>query len=230
MRRKSQWIASLVFFLLVVLGASPWLVRTYWAARDSNPVRRGLDRAAELGCFSCHGSLGQRGLPDPGVDDLDVPTWQKLATSRSLRDDSAIREAIVRGSFPPHDDPAIEMPAFESVLDGSDLDDLVAAFRVLSGKSVPASGSRARRGLDRAFEWRCFQCHGFAGSGGIANPRSFSGSIPGWYGPAFDDLVRNRDEFNEWILTGSLSRIDGHAIASYFTRRQRVPRLHHPRC
>ncbi len=198
------------------------MVRAYWALRTSNPVRRGLRTAGELGCFTCHGEWGTQGVPDPGVTDLNVPTWNSLAQARSLSTDSDIRNAILQGSFPPHDNPAIEMPAYEALLGGSDLDDLLAAFKVLSGRSAPALSSGARRGLDLALEWRCFQCHGFAGSGGRANPGSFSGSIPGWYGPDFDDLVRDRREFDEWVLQGSLSRLDEHAIASYFTRRQRV--------
>ena len=222
MHRRVKWILSLAIVLLLVALTAPWMVRAYWAARTSNPVRRGARTAAELGCFSCHGELGQRGIPDPGVANLHVPSWKSLAKARSLGTDSDIRHAISTGSYPPYDNPAIEMPAYEKLLNGSDLDDLVAIFKVLCGRNVPAAASGARRGLDLAFEWRCFQCHGFAGSGGLANPGSFSGFVPGWYGADFDDLVRNRREFDEWILEGSLSRLDDHVIASYFTRRQRV--------
>ena len=222
MHRRVTWTLSLVLVLLLVALAAPWMVRTYWAARTSNPVRRGLRTAGKLGCFSCHGELGQRGLPDPRVAKLNVPSWNSLAQARSPRTDSDIRDTISKGSYPPYENPAIEMPAYEELLNGSDLDDLVATFKVLSGRNVPAAASGERRGLDLAFEWRCFQCHGFAGSGGLANPGSFSGFVPGWYGADFDDLVRNRREFDEWILEGSLSRLDDHVIASYFTRRQRV--------
>ena len=222
MHRRLTWILCLAVVLLLVAVASPWMVRTYWAARTSNPVRRGLQTAGKLGCFSCHGELGQRGIPDPGVANLNVPTWNSQANARSLRTDSDIRDVISKGSYPPHENPAIEMPAYEGLLNGSDLDDLVAAFKVLCGRNGPAPASGPRRGLDLALEWRCFQCHGFAGSGGVANPGSFAGFVPGWYGPDFDDLVRTRREFDEWIVEGSLSRLDDHLIASYFTRRQRL--------
>jgi len=222
MHRKAKWILSIAVFLLLIALFAPWMVRAYWALRTSNPVRRGLHTAGKLGCFSCHGEPGQRGLPDPGVANLSVPTWTSLAKARSLSSDSDIRDAILEGSYPAADNPAIEMPAYGEFLNGRDLDDLVATFKVLSGRNVPAAGSAARRGLDLASEWRCFQCHGFAGSGGLANPGSLSGFVPGWYGPDFDDLVRNCREFDEWILEGKLARLDDHAIASYFTRRQRV--------
>jgi mono/diheme cytochrome c family protein len=222
MHRKVKWILSLAVVLLLLALAAPWMVRAYWAVRTSNPVRRGLHTASKLGCFSCHGELGQRGLPDPGVANLRVPSWTSLAKARSPRTASDIRDAISKGSYPPYDDPAIEMPAYGDFLHGSDLDDLVASFKVLSGKNVPAAASDARRGLDLALEWRCFQCHGFAGSGGLSNPGSLSGFVPGWYGSAFDDLVRSRREFDEWIREGAVARLDDHLIASYFTRRQRV--------
>ena len=223
MHRRATWILSVAVVLLLVAVALPWIIRATWAVRTSNPLRRGLRTARQLGCFSCHGELGQRGIPDPGVANLNVPTWSSLAKSRSLRTDSDIRDAISKGSYPPYDNPAIEMPAYEKLLSENDLDDLVAAFKLLCGRALPAAASGARRGLELAFEWRCFACHGPAGSGGIANPGSFSGFVPGWYGPDFDDLVRSRREFDEWILEGSLSRLDERAVASYFIRRQRLP-------
>ena len=121
------------------------------------------------------------------------------------------------------DTQAIHMPAYEDALSTPDLADLVAAFRVLSGMNVPPSDSPERRGYDLARNWRCFSCHGPAGSGGFPNPRSFAGFIPGWYGSDFEDLVQDRDEFDSWIHNGSIPRLNEHPVASFFIRRQRVP-------
>ena len=46
--------------------------------------------------------------------------------------------------------------------------------------------------------------------------------MPGWYGPAFEDLVRDRSEFEDWIRTGSISRLANATLASRFLERQRI--------
>jgi cytochrome c553 len=229
MRRR--WFRRLWFpaiLLLVLALAAPWLAGIYWSVRSSNPVRRGVRRATELGCFSCHGHLGTQGLPDPGKPSEDVPTWSGGVWMMYVRTDEDIRAMILDGSHeheepPSGERPAIEMPAFRDVLRGTDLEDLVAAFKVLSGMSLPPADSAARRGHDLARRWRCFSCHGPAGSGGLPNPGSLAGFVPGWYGPDFEDLVRDRAEFEGWVLEGSIPRLREGWIAPRFLRRQRLP-------
>jgi len=36
-----------------------------------------------------------------------------------------------------------------------------------------------------AVQMECFGCHGRLGSGGVSNPGSLSGGVPGWYGRSF---------------------------------------------
>jgi mono/diheme cytochrome c family protein len=117
---------------------------------------------------------------------------------------------------------AITMPAYADVISQSDLEDLVATFKVLSGMVAPSRGTPARVGYDAAREWKCFSCHGPGGSGGLPNPGSFTGFIPGWYGADFEDLVRDRKEFDSWIREGTIRRLSGHPIAKYFLARQRM--------
>ena len=64
---------------------------------------------------------------------------------------------------------------------------------------------------------------GSAGSGGLPNPGSFTGYVPGWYGADFGELVRDRQEFDGWIRDGTIPRLARHPIAGYFLERQRVP-------
>jgi mono/diheme cytochrome c family protein len=219
---------------VAALGAllSPWIVRSYWSARSSNPVRRGVALANELGCFSCHGGFGRGGLPDPGKDDTAVPSWSGGVWMMYVENDEQIRNYILYGSREETSGrsseergaaQAIHMPAYEDVVDSRDLEDLVAAFKVLSGMNVPPPDSPERRGYDLARAWRCFSCHGPGGSGGSSNPASFAGFIPGWYGADFQDLVRSREEFDAWIREGSIPRLAENRIASFFIRRQRVP-------
>jgi mono/diheme cytochrome c family protein len=218
----------LVGLLLVLLAAgSPWIVAGYWRIRSSNPVRRGVARAQELGCFTCHGNLGRTGIPEPGSDE-NVPRWDGSVWMMYVKNDEDIRRYILEGSH--HEEgaagegerDAIAMPAYEHVIDRGDLEDLVAAFKVLSGMVAPPRGTPARSGYDLARERKCFSCHGPGGSGGLTNPGSWTGFIPGWYGAEFDDLVRNPEEFDSWVRDGSIARLANHPIARYFIDRQRI--------
>ena len=101
-------------------------------------------------------------------------------------------------------------------------EDLVAAYKVLSGMSAPAEDSPAGRGYQTARTWGCFSCHGPGGSGGLPNPGSFTGFIPGWYGADFRDMVRGREEFTSWIRDGAIPRLTRNPLALYFMRRQRI--------
>jgi len=225
------WIAA-VLFLIVGLLYAPAVVRLYWSAHSANPVRRGVARAVELGCFECHADRGSSGIPDPGLEDQEVPAWSGMVWMMYVDDEEEIREFILDGvsrkraaspsARAEREAAAIRMPAYRDVLRGGDLDDLTAAFLVLSGMSRPPRRTPEARGFDLAREWRCFSCHGAGGSGGLANPGSFAGFIPGWYGADFDDLVRDRGEFDAWIREGAIPRLTSGRIAPYFARRQRV--------
>ncbi len=222
--RRIKFASILAVFVLVAVAASPWRVRAYWAWRSSNPVRRGVRLAAELGCFSCHGHRGGAGISDPGLD-AGVPAWSGGVWMMFVDDDDDVRDIILNGSVPDQDAgkrPPIEMPAYRDRLSGSDLEDLVAAFKLLARMNFPPADSAARRGHDLAREWDCFSCHGPGGSGGLPNPGSFAGFVPGWYGADFENLVRDREEFNEWVREGTLERLEKHPIARFFLRRQRV--------
>ena len=221
-----------ILFVLVV-AASPWIVSGYWRARSNNPIRRGVMLAQELGCFSCHGDMGRAGIPIPGSSD-DVPQWGGSVWMMYVKSDEEIRRYIAEGSpgqteetvhgdlVHNHDHVAITMPAYGDAVSESELEDLVATFKVLSGMVAPQRGTPARVGYELAREWKCFSCHGPGGSGGLANPRSFTGFIPGWYGADFKDLVRDRQEFDTWILEGTIPRLSGHPIARHFLARQTI--------
>ncbi len=215
---------------------APRAVRGYWSWRSSNPVRRGMQLASDLGCFHCHGQLGGEGLPDPLS--LEVPAWSGGVWMMYVDSDDEIREYILdgisqararaRGRGGGADEHGIKMPAYRDVIDARDLEDLVATFKVLAGMNLPPADSAARRGRQLAANWRCFACHGPAGAGGLPNPGSFAGFIPGWYGPDFDDLVRDRGEFDGWIRDGTIPRLADSALGSFFLKRQRVPMPAYP--
>lgn len=221
--------------LVLVAAGSPWIIAGYWRIRSDNPIRRGLTRAQELGCFSCHGELGRTGIPIPGSKE-SVPQWSGSVWMMYVKNDGDIRRYILEGSSQQPDEPAhgeegehehqhdaITMPAYGDVIGDGDLEDLVATFKVLAGMVAPARGTPARAGYELARQWNCFSCHGPAGSGGYPNPGSFTGFVPGWYGADFEDLVRDRREFDTWVREGTITRLSGHPIAGYSLARQRVP-------
>ena len=220
--------------LVLIVAASPWIVSGYWRVRSSNPIRRGMTLANELGCFSCHGELGRAGIPIPDSEE-GVPQWSDSVWMMYVKSDEEIRRYIVEGSPERpeetahgaagdhvHEHDAIRMPAYGDVVGKADIEDLVATFKVLSGMVAPVRDTPARSGYDLAREWSCFSCHAPGGSGGLPNPGSFTGFIPGWYGADFKDLVRDRSEFDTWILEGTIPRLSGHLIAKHFLARQRI--------
>jgi hypothetical protein len=231
-RRTPKIVAGGLALLLLLLLSGPWLVRILWARRASNPVRRGVSRARELGCFSCHGDLGRQGTKDPGAKDLEVPAWSGGMYMMYVKNDDDIRRFILNGSTPKVEgrqgfsgappEAAISMPSFKDSLEGSDLEDLVAAYKVASGMSRPPADGAEERGFQAARSWGCFSCHGPGGSGGLPNPGSFTGFIPGWYGADFRDLVRGKEEFVTWIREGEIPRLTGNPLAALFLRRQRI--------
>jgi len=217
-RRRLRWLLAGGIVLVLLAASAPWIVPAYWRNRSSNPVRRGVVLADDLGCFTCHGELGGGGLPDPQLP-AGVPAWSSGEWMMHVENDADIRRIILEGG---ESDGAIPMPAYADVIDSDDLTNLVAAFKVVSGMTGPPRGSPARAGFEVARKWNCFACHGAGASGGLPNPRSFSGFIPGWYGADFEDLVRDRNEFDEWIKAGTIPRLANHAIASFFIKRQRI--------
>ena len=50
------------------------------------------------------------------------------------------------------------------------------------------------------------------GAGGVPNPGSFKGYVPGFWGADFDELVRDDAELREWIETGRVRRIAEHPV------------------
>jgi mono/diheme cytochrome c family protein len=222
----------LVALLAAIAVASPALIRATWSARSSNPARRGVRLAARLGCFACHGPEGSAGIPDPGLGSAGVPEWGGMVWMMYVSTDDEVREFILDGvsrkraasasAREERSRAAVRMPAYRHVVGGRDLDDLVAAFRALSGMGRPPAGEPEGRGYDLARRLRCFACHGAAGSGGLPNPGSFAGYIPGWYGPDFRDLVRDRAEFDAWVREGRSPRLAANRVAGYFLARQRL--------
>jgi len=228
--------AGVGVLLLLLAAESAWLA--YPSVRDlivpprSNAAQRGRVLAGSFGCFNCHGPGGNGGMPNPGSKTGEVPSFHQGTIMMYAASDQDLREYILDGApaakraRPAYqaeiEAQAIRMPAFKEFISQAQVDDLVAYLRASSDLLAPPDGSLAARGADLVAADGCFNCHGTMGIGGMPNPGSLKGYIPGYGGADFDELVRNDDELRAWIGDGGIPRLREDSLASYFTTRQRI--------
>jgi mono/diheme cytochrome c family protein len=226
--RSPLWLA----LFLIIAG-----VQIYPTARDlvldaeQTPAERGQRIAFDAGCFSCHGPGGRGGVKNPGSKDGTVPAFVGGEPMMWVDSENEIREYILDGSpkrkreNPKYaerlEQQLLQMPAYRGYLSESELEDLVAYIRAVSGLVAPGD-ELALKGQDVAIEFACFDCHGPMGAGGVGNPGSLKGYIPGWWGKDFRDLVRDDEELRDWIVEGRIERLEGNPIARRFTQGQRI--------
>ncbi|UCF81112.1 MAG: c-type cytochrome [Acidobacteriota bacterium] len=196
---------------------------------------RGQEIAWRLGCFACHGPEGTGGIANPGSLENIVPAWDIGADVIYHETEDEIREWILYGvsqrflavseetaGGEEEPEPLVPMPAYEGLLSSQELDDLVAYFQAVSWYE-PEMPENAYEGKKIAARTGCFGCHGPGGHGGVPNPGSFKGFIPPWDGRDFGKLVRNEEELREWILDGTISRLEANPLARYFLKNQKTP-------
>lgn len=208
--------------LVLALAALP-AIRLSYRLREENAVSRGGRLSAKWGCTACH--LPARGveIPNAGSRLGTVPAWGRggLRLYAATADEAA---RIVRDGSPTKASgltPVVFMPAYGGRLSRREVDDLVAFVRALDGEDAPRD-PETRKGFDAAREHGCFNCHGPAGAGGVPNPGSFTGEVPGFLGPGYADLVRSDEELREWIRTGCSTRVAASPFAMRFLEAQRI--------
>lgn len=223
--RVAPWFAAAS---LAAWIAAPWARDLVLRPEASAPLR-GERLAVELGCFGCHGPGGRGGIGNAGSRRKRIPPFTGSTLMMYVHDEQEIREYILDGRparLAGDADyekemaaQAIRMPAYRHVLAPGELDLLVAYVRQVSGMIEPPEGP-ARTGAEIAERLGCFGCHGALGMGGVENPGSLKGYVPGFLGDDYRDLVRNRAELREWIREGTLARVRDHWIGGFFSRRQ----------
>lgn len=77
-----------------------------------------------------------------------------------------------------------------------------SAFLLRKAETTPAL-----RGEAIAKNLGCFACHGPDGRGGVADPGSRGGMVPGWDGPTVATYALNDAEIVEWILDAKPARL-----------------------
>lgn len=215
--------------LFALLAAYRW-----WQYKGVSAVSRGEQVARQMGCFSCHGPMGMKGIPNPGSDVQEVPSWDGGNVMMYVENENDIREWILYGmpnrlkeehAHHHHDEedkgPLLTMPSYKGKLSEQELDDLIAFYKAVAWYEQPED-SEAAAGRRLAQKQGCFSCHGPEGRGNISNPGSLKGYIPSWDGPDFPELVKNNQELREWILDGSIGRFRKNPIGNQFLKRQQI--------
>lgn len=225
---RNGW--AIAFFALLFWLGWPRLWELVWGI-EVTAAERGRQVAERSGCFTCHGPGGTGGVPNPGSEEGEVPGFTGGTPMMYANSEQELREYILDGApARKRNDPhyretvrrsLLAMPAYREVLSPREVDDLLAYLRAASGLLVP-DDSLAAQGQELALRLGCFQCHGPMGARGPANPGSFKGYIPGWWGNDFRELVRDDGELREWIEEGSIARLRNHWLARRYIEGQRV--------
>lgn len=231
-RRRTRFLkwVGLIIVAAVIAGV---LARKapgfYWSWRSDNPVRRGAALASEQGCLACHAPRGRDETSNPGSRWGTVPSFFRGNTMMYVRSADQVRNFIAYGNAEgkpedaDHEDAAehshpFHMPAFGDRLDQHEIGDLASFVLAADGYLVPPEGAVAR-GAEIAAGYGCEGCHGVSGAGGVGNPRSFTGTVPGWVGADFAHLVADKAEFGEWVHDGRSARWRNSRAASFFLDR-----------
>ncbi len=209
------------------LPAARWVLWRW----ELNPVLRGRLLAESQGCMSCHRPYRSVEIPNPGSRWGSVPRFAagnvmmyaesraeieefiRFGVPQSWLDDLEVLERL--------DEQRLQMPAYDATLEDDEIADLVAFAAAVEGLD-PAGGEAVAAGRELVRKHGCLSCHGVAGAGGLANPGSLGGFTPGFLGRNFSDLVKDQDEFREWVLEGTSSRLEANPVARFFWRRQKL--------
>lgn len=215
--------------LLVLALALPGLRHLLWQW-ELNPVLRGRLLTESEGCISCHGPSTAPEIPNPGSRWGSVPAFGggnafmyvqspeemaefiRLGAKASWLESDTVRERL--------ETQRLRMPAFDHLSDRQ-VDDLVAYVQAADGFQLPGN-DEVQTGRQLAREHGCIACHGVEGSGGLPNPGSLGGFIPGFAGGNFPDLVTDEAEFRQWVRTGTSRRLEANPLVRWFWQRQRI--------
>jgi len=213
---------------------------------EESPVGRGEKLAHQAGCFACHGRgdgeprFNLRQANDQWADKANPTFWENGITESKVIVDW-ITHGVPADRAAKHKKLFIQMPAYKDRLKPDEIDAIAAWIlaeglkitqAAAAGKTPAAAPAKGSLGPDQLFvagdhlarQYGCYQCHGELGQGGVANPDSFKGYIPGLFGQDVAELTANldRDEIIYWIDHGRGRAIEsgllGQLAKKYFDR------------
>jgi cytochrome c553 len=232
MTARQKVASAVVFGVLVVAGLGPTLFRGLLGSWEKNSILRGQELAAAEGCFGCHLPPSSAEIPNPGSRWGTVPRFRggnalMYGSTRGeveeiirfgTQTNTQTNKDVEASSGEPQ---RVLMPAFGAHLSDDEMSDLLDYVTAEERVDLPGDAD-AQAGRELARQNGCTACHGIEGAGGIANPSSLGGFVPGFLGHNFLHLVHDRAEFGEWVRNGSLERLAKNPIVSFFWRHQRL--------
>jgi len=234
---KSKSSVLIVVLLVLAMVETPTLgwpvARRIFFPDHLDRADVGRKVAVASGCFACHGANGSGGIANPEGKDGVVPALAGGELMMWAESPEELRHWILKGlplneqeqrsglSAGQKTGRALAMPAYEGRLSDAQMGDLIAYIKSISGLQFPGDSSTAA-GLEKIYELGCFNCHGPMGTGGVANPGSLKGYIPGFFGEDYDELVPGRSDLQEWITDGVSKAMADNPIAAALLASQAI--------
>jgi mono/diheme cytochrome c family protein len=243
-------ILGVVLLILLVLGLGGTILLQLEKQPEYSPVGRGAKLAETAGCFACHGRgegekrFNLRRKEDSWINKSNPTFWDGDIT-KVEEIVEWISNGVTADQVEKHKKLFIRMPAYKDRLKPAEID-AIAAWILAEGlkntegtgpmakpadlpASLPLSADKLLVSGDRlSRKFGCYQCHGELGQGGVANPQSFKGYIPGFFGQDFLKLTAHGDraEILHWIDHGRGRAVEsgllGRLAKSYLDR-QAIP-------
>ncbi len=240
-------ILGWLLIALLILGLGGTILLQVEKQPEYSPVARGAKLAETAGCFACHGrgdgekrfNLRQKAdawgtKNNPTFWDEDITKVDEIV--------EWITNGVTAAEVEKHKRLFIKMPAYKVRLKPAEIDAIAAWILAEGLKYTQGTGPTAKplsasdgkpltadqllvSGDRLSRKFGCYLCHGELGQGGVANPDSFKGYIPGFFGRDFLKLTANGDrgEILHWIDHGRGQAIESGLtgkIARHFTTRQ----------
>lgn len=225
-----RWLPLILAGGLVLLAAIG-LITVFFADElfpEQSPADRGARVASGSGCLACHTSVSGEPSLNPIVGEPPDSFVRVPSFSGERMSIEEIEQWIVNGisdekaSSSDHldllQDRALPMPAYENRLTSAELADLKSYVALTQYRRFATEKGSSSRGEQLARDYACFTCHGELGQGGVQNPGSLKGYIPGFFGTDFRALTRNgnRQDIREWIEDGTSEFLESQGFAGFY--------------
>ncbi len=187
-RKKRSWGGWAAAGVVVVLVLAVPVVR--WAINrdEGNLLLDGFGVLEDAACVACHRQADGQ--------------WRWRTDGRPPASMEVIRDAIFNGrdAVPGF---AEAMPSYAGRLEHEEWLGAQQAVGAMTGLVGVPEDPELAAGHDVARDMGCFGCHGPLGHGGITNPGSLSGLVPGWYGGRYRKAAQREGGIEAVIRNGS---------------------------